>query len=63
MEQTIFRNEQQDGSFIVQRIKDGEVQILKEVTSDTGEVVQTTNSMMTIQTITIIRHIGEKTTF
>lgn len=63
MIQELIRKEQPDGSFIIQRIKNGDVETLKETTTDTGEVVSVNNELVTIQTITITRHIGEKITF
>ena len=63
MEQTITRNAQSDGSFIVHRIKNGEVQVLKETFVDSGEIVSLDTEMITVQTIIITRRIGEKITF
>ena len=63
MEQTISRIEQPDGSFIVNRIKDGEVQILKETFVSSGEISPVDNEMLTTESIIITRQIGVKTTF
>lgn len=63
MEQTISRNEQSDGTFIVQRIKNGELQAVKEVIVTTGEINSVDSEMITTETITITRYIGEKNTF
>ena len=63
MIQTINRNEQEDGSFIVERIKDGVVQFLREKSETTGEIESPESEMITTETITITRHIGEKITF
>ena len=59
----INRTQLPDGSSIVQRVVNGEVQTLKETVSDSGEIVSVSDDMITIQTITITRRIGEKITF
>lgn len=57
------RNEIEQGVFIVERIKDGEIQFLKEVIVTTGEVNSVDSEMITTETITITRYIGEKIVF
>jgi hypothetical protein len=63
MIKTISSTPQTDGSVIVQRIKEGVLETLKETTEDTGEIMSEESEMLTIQTITITRRIGEKITF
>ena len=63
MEQTISRIEQPDGSFIIHRIKNGEVHFLKETRETTGEINSLDSEMLTTESIIITRRIGEKTTF
>lgn len=63
MDQELKRVHQEDGSFIVQRVKNGELQALKETQTDSGEIISVNNEMLTIQTIVITRRICEKITF
>lgn len=63
MEVLVSKTPHPDRSFIVQRVVNGEFQILKETTTDSGEIISGTNELLTIQTIVITRRIGEKTTF
>ena len=63
MEKLISRIEQPDGSFIVHRIKNGEVHFLKETQESTGEINSLDSEMLTTETIIITRRIGEKITF
>lgn len=60
---TITRTEQPDGTHIVHRIHNGEVQILKETQVTTGEIASEDSEMLTTETIIITRRIGEKITF
>jgi hypothetical protein len=49
-----------DGGFVVIRVREGNIETLREITTDTGEVPSANNELATIQTIVITRRIGEK---
>lgn len=52
-----------EGAFIVQRLKNNAVETLKETTHNSGEVVDPKNETITVETIKITRQIGLKTEF
>lgn len=65
MQKEIFRVQDPDDekSFIVQRVRGRSVEILRETTVKTGEVPNKNNELITVETITITRQIGEKIQF
>ena len=48
---------------IVQRVNDGNYELLQEVTTNSGEIPTAENALITIETITITRTIGIKQNF
>lgn len=50
-------------SFVVQRINNGTLEVLKEIIFSTGEITDRENEFLTVETITITRRIGSKTQF
>lgn len=48
----------EDNAYMVQRVKNGSYQLLKETVSTTGEIVDPSNELVTTEIITITRQIG-----
>lgn len=54
----ITRTLNTDGSAVVQRVKDGTFQVLKESQITTGEIPDPESDLITTETIVITRRIG-----
>jgi len=63
MTKEITRTDDGEGNFIVQRLKDGALETLKETVVSSGEVQDEHSELTTTETIIITRRIGEKTNF
>lgn len=50
-------------SMFIERIKNGAIEVLRETKHTTGEVIDPNNELVTVETITITRRIGEKIQF
>lgn len=59
----ISRTKNSDGSCVVQRLIDGEIQVVKETSVSSGEIVDSMSEMITTETIVITRRIGNKINF
>ena len=59
----ISRTAVSTGVAIVQRERDGNYELLQEVTTNSGEIPTAENALITIETITITRTIGIKQNF
>lgn len=59
----ISRTPESEGVSVVQRIKDGTYQLLKETVETSGEIPSIESELLTIETIKITRRIGIKQQF